>query len=637
MAHLNLRPGGTADLASGTAIGATTRAPSPVTPAPRQSAVTPQAAPEQAEPPISEILETLGFAFSAAGAGFQGKPIPVNPAVRRKEAELKQQRLDLEGQALRQRIFQTNLAKAQTFIKLSKDVPEKSKEKFKNLVAEAFGDDESNLGEILRIALDDESVGSVLEDAGLDPENPFIQSVVASQGSPEAAVKFLTTSQGVTLLQDQADEKFRPSIREKLLNLTQNIEENFDAKSIGRIKSLSSPGGKDVTVGEIMSLIPGIKNPENQFSKAERLVLERNPELLLEQGIVSDKEAAAAKRKREEDLFKAGLAKDDGKVKESTAEAARRIISQDLVRQLGKQGVVLTNEEIEGHAEDVRATRSTSKDAEGRSIDVLGQKIFSIVQQEAAKDAGTLVAFKGLTASEVGVATLLNVNPEDPSAKKIVQAANKRANKIGKDFETAKFRNAESALFEIEISLQGILKSDKDGRLIVGSADIPGFGAVAGTLAEIPIIGKLLSPEGKALRQQVQALANITLKDRSGAAVTTPEFERFKLEFGTGQLKNEAELLEGLRLARAGIERHKQNLLKGHDADAVRVYQSRVGSSNSEFNIFPETKFGDRGESVPAPKLGTPFKFDASKNLPDNATQEMIDERIKFLKSQGFK
>ena len=220
---------------------------------------------------------------------------------------------------------------------------------------------------------------------------------------------------------------------------------------------------------------------------------------------------------------------------------------------------------------------------------------------------------------------------DDPSAKIIVRIANKAANEIGKGFEKAKFQEAEGALFEVENSLTKLLGINDKGLLNVGSADIPGFGVGVGGFPEI-----LLTPAGRTLRQQVQALANITLKDRSGAAVTTQEFERFKTEFGIGALKTEAQLLEGLRLARAGIEQHRRNLYKGHNPDNVRVYESRSGSTSLIQNIFPETKFGDRGESAPAPKLGTPLKFDSSKTLPDNPSQAMIDARIKFLNDQGF-
>ncbi len=325
MAHLNLRPGETADLASGTAIGAATRAPSPVAPAPRQSAVTPQAAPEKAERPISEILETLGFAFSAAGAGFQGKPIPTSPAAKRKAAQLQQQKLDLEKARFDQSAAAANFQEAQTFLKMAKDIPSDSKEAYAKLVQERFSQKDPDLANILGLALEDSSVAATLDNVGLPEGNAWLQSVVEQfDGDINATNKWLNTDTGRKRLFEEADSLFRPGIREKLFNLSNNLEQNFDAKTFAQIKKLSSPGGEKVTVGEIMSLLPKILDPENQFSDAEKTVLERNPDLLKEQGIIDDAEAAKAKAARDQKVFAANLkAAEDRKEKDEGALSAR--------------------------------------------------------------------------------------------------------------------------------------------------------------------------------------------------------------------------------------------------------------------------------------------------------------------------
>jgi len=74
-------------------------------------------------------------------------------------------------------------------------------------------------------------------------------------------------------------------------------------------------------------------------------------------------------------------------------------------------------------------------------------------------------------------------------------------------------------------------------------ADIPGFGQTGG-LPELS-----LSQAGKDTRSAVQALINITLKDRSGAAVTTQEFERFKKEIGSGFFRTDKQLRLGIKRA----------------------------------------------------------------------------------------
>ena len=81
------------------------------------------------------------------------------------------------------------------------------------------------------------------------------------------------------------------------------------------------------------------------------------------------------------------------------------------------------------------------------------------------------------------------------------------------------------------------------------NADIAGFGETG------LVPRQLLSKGGKKNRQLVQGFINITLKDRSGAAVTIPEFERFKAELGTGFFETDEQLRNGLKTARDALLR----------------------------------------------------------------------------------
>lgn len=77
-------------------------------------------------------------------------------------------------------------------------------------------------------------------------------------------------------------------------------------------------------------------------------------------------------------------------------------------------------------------------------------------------------------------------------------------------------------------------------------------------------------------RQSVSRLFNITLKDRSGAAVTIPELERLKEEFGRGVFKKPAQLREAIRTARTIVENHYRGIAASYGNDALQLYNQNM-------------------------------------------------------------
>jgi hypothetical protein len=135
--------------------------------------------------------------------------------------------------------------------------------------------------------------------------------------------------------------------------------------------------------------------------------------------------------------------------------------------------------------------------------------------------------------------------------------------KLADDVVRTNVPQAESALGEIE-GMVNIIRER-------GDTDLPGFGLSAA----LPDIA--LSDEGKALRQRVSKLFNITLKDRSGAAVTSQELERLKREFGAGALKTDNQLLDALNIYRRELEDLKKTVAAGYSPDVVREFEARGG------------------------------------------------------------
>jgi hypothetical protein len=77
-------------------------------------------------------------------------------------------------------------------------------------------------------------------------------------------------------------------------------------------------------------------------------------------------------------------------------------------------------------------------------------------------------------------------------------------------------------------------------------------------------------------RQAVEKLFNITLKDRSGAAVTNQELERLKSEFGKGIFKKPEQLQSAIVAARGIIENHYKGIAAGFGANALDEYNRNM-------------------------------------------------------------
>ncbi len=151
----------------------------------------------------------------------------------------------------------------------------------------------------------------------------------------------------------------------------------------------------------------------------------------------------------------------------------------------------------------------------------------------------------------------------------------KKQDKLDKDvlglsdrMQKAGLGDAISRLSEIDAEIGGLDNP--------GVKDLPGYGIAGGALPDLAA-----GDDGRRLRQLVQGLANINLKDRSGAAVSDQEYLRFKKEFGTGTMMTEKQLLDGLRTYRNIVQRVAQGFEAGAAPEAVQEYSNRPGALTS--------------------------------------------------------
>lgn len=87
---------------------------------------------------------------------------------------------------------------------------------------------------------------------------------------------------------------------------------------------------------------------------------------------------------------------------------------------------------------------------------------------------------------------------------------------------------------------------------------------------------QVIPPEAVEARQDVAKLFNITLKDRSGAAVTNQELERLREEFGKGLLRTPESLISAVKKARGIVEKHYQSIVATHGPAALDAYNQNL-------------------------------------------------------------
>jgi hypothetical protein len=121
--------------------------------------------------------------------------------------------------------------------------------------------------------------------------------------------------------------------------------------------------------------------------------------------------------------------------------------------------------------------------------------------------------------------------------------------------------------------------------------DIPGLGFVG---SKIP--GFASDPEEVRNKQLVAQLQNITLKNRSGASVSTPEFERLKTELATGSFNTEREKMIAINRMYEIAQAHEKGIRAGYGADINKEFDARWNSFESPKNSLPPS--GGEGDTT---------------------------------------
>lgn len=205
-----------------------------------------------------------------------------------------------------------------------------------------------------------------------------------------------------------------------------------------------------------------------------------------------------------------------------------------------------------------------------REVDVLTQRLQQNPNDPVARDLLGKVTGADAKAAAADRAAALQAQRE----------ATNELRKQGQEQQNQRAQDARLMKFSAELEKAGIPQQEQvlgniEARLAkYQKGDIPGFTKRENTAANMGLTW-MLNPEAQEMRQAVQPLANLVIKDRSGAAVTTPEWERFKTELGAGSLMSSDRLRQGLKMFRELQDSAKRNFAAGVDDDTLSTYMDR--------------------------------------------------------------
>lgn len=172
-------------------------------------------------------------------------------------------------------------------------------------------------------------------------------------------------------------------------------------------------------------------------------------------------------------------------------------------------------------------------------------------------------------------------------------------------------------------------KNTVDGKKV----DLPGV--------SIPALGRFTaySSDARVLDNTASKLFNIELKDRSGAAVTTPELERLKMEYSQGKFNTESEILGAMKRYKSALLSKMRDIEAANPSAASR-YASQGGTTSGYLQDGVATKEKQAAGSVNASE--TNFRKVGTKISKDEVMQYatkygMTAEAAKsYLKGQGY-
>lgn len=192
-----------------------------------------------------------------------------------------------------------------------------------------------------------------------------------------------------------------------------------------------------------------------------------------------------------------------------------------------------------------------------RDTSIRGQDL-SAATQRRGQDISASTQIRGQDLTDARARELAQITRETASGQKVEA----QTQGLAKMIDAQSLPNLSASMRALNQTLEKY----------AGQKDIPGVGYVEGFLP-----GWAQSPDGKAVRSQVQGVANDLLKLYSGGAVTLNEAERRQIEMMAGGGYTENDLYTAWPMIVNRYNEAIANIQGGYSPEAVRLYRQRGG------------------------------------------------------------
>jgi uncharacterized protein YuzE len=229
---------------------------------------------------------------------------------------------------------------------------------------------------------------------------------------------------------------------------------------------------------------------------------------------------------------------------------------------------ILTKEEVIKNYPTLDSTKAYKRNKKTKDIIQIGSGGVNIDFGKIEKQSGATAEEKKILGVQQGDEVVVKKDSRGNIIDfEITSSVDNRMQKIGKAVKDSKLQEADDALREIENYIVQLKRE--------GYENLPGIGFIQG---KVP--GPLVSKQGLKLRALLSKYENITLKARSGSAVTPSEFTRVQSELaGAANTADESVFLEILQTNRSIMEKQKKATFALYRDEDVKAYQDSGGLS----------------------------------------------------------
>ena len=215
---------------------------------------------------------------------------------------------------------------------------------------------------------------------------------------------------------------------------------------------------------------------------------------------------------------------------------------------------------------------------------------FGMPETEAEKVAlaSKLIA-DGFAGTEVFANVMRSVDNDSANAIKQENLIVKSIERLSQNYVKSGVGEMDTILIPVEQSIAANMKQvEKDNGEIVWVGSLPGYGLVKKAVQYLP--GQA-GYEAREFAGRASTLINSVLKQRSGAAVTEPEWQRLEQEFASG-ITTAAGFASWVERVRNFTDRVQINIYGGYQPIVVNRYNANQGkyttlTDESQINTIP--------------------------------------------------